>query len=79
MASGQTRWPRLTTWPPQEPEPTIWSTDFALEDESVMAEAALALVEGDLTGRIALSQLLLAELGRARAFPAVSERAGGDG
>lgn len=54
-------------------------TDFALEDESVMAEAALALVEGDLTGRIALSQLLLAELGRARAFPAVSERAGGDG
>jgi citronellol/citronellal dehydrogenase len=54
-------------------------TDFALEDESVMAEAALALVEGDLTGRVALSQLLLAELGRARALPAVSERAGGDG
>jgi citronellol/citronellal dehydrogenase len=38
--------------------------DFALEDESVMAEAALALVEGDLTGRLALSQDLLAELGR---------------
>jgi citronellol/citronellal dehydrogenase len=38
--------------------------DFALEDESVMAEAALALVEGDLTGRLALSQTLLAELGR---------------
>nr|WP_322777870.1 SDR family NAD(P)-dependent oxidoreductase [Frankia sp. Cas4] len=37
---------------------------FVLEDESVMAEAALALVEGDLTGRIALSQTLLAELGR---------------
>ncbi len=29
-----------------------------------MAEAALALVEGDLTGRITLSQTLLAELGR---------------
>jgi hypothetical protein len=38
--------------------------DFRLEDESVMAEAALALVEGDLTARIALSQSLLAELGR---------------
>ncbi|HVU72970.1 MAG TPA: SDR family NAD(P)-dependent oxidoreductase [Mycobacteriales bacterium] len=37
---------------------------FPLEDESVMAEAALALVEGDLTGRIAISQHLLAELGR---------------
>jgi citronellol/citronellal dehydrogenase len=37
---------------------------FALEDEAVMAEAALALVEGDLTGRIALSQQLLSELGR---------------
>jgi NAD(P)-dependent dehydrogenase (short-subunit alcohol dehydrogenase family) len=37
---------------------------FALEDESVMAEAALALCEGDLTGRVALSQELLAELGR---------------
>jgi NAD(P)-dependent dehydrogenase (short-subunit alcohol dehydrogenase family) len=39
-------------------------SDFALEDETVMAEAALALVEGDLTGRIALSQQLLSELGR---------------
>ena len=38
---------------------------FELEDVSVMAEAALALVEGDLTGRNALSQSLLAELGRA--------------
>jgi citronellol/citronellal dehydrogenase len=38
--------------------------EFALEDASVMAEAALALVEGDLTGRRALSQSLLAELGR---------------
>jgi NAD(P)-dependent dehydrogenase (short-subunit alcohol dehydrogenase family) len=38
--------------------------DFRLEDESVMAEAALALVEGGLTARIALSQSLLAELGR---------------
>jgi NAD(P)-dependent dehydrogenase (short-subunit alcohol dehydrogenase family) len=38
---------------------------FTLEDVSVMAEAALALVEGDLTGRVALSQPLLAELGRA--------------
>jgi citronellol/citronellal dehydrogenase len=37
---------------------------FALEDVSVMAEAALALVEGDLTGRLAVSQPLLAELGR---------------
>jgi citronellol/citronellal dehydrogenase len=36
----------------------------ALEDVSVMAEAALALVEGDLTARIAISQHLLAELGR---------------
>lgn len=39
--------------------------DYALEDPSVMAEAALALVEGDLSGRTALSQDLLAELGRA--------------
>jgi citronellol/citronellal dehydrogenase len=39
-------------------------SEFPLEDESVMAEAALALVEGDLTGRIALSQQLLGELGR---------------
>jgi citronellol/citronellal dehydrogenase len=38
--------------------------DFVLEDESVMAEAALALVECDLTARIVLSQALLAELGR---------------
>ena len=38
--------------------------DYALEDPSVIAEAALALVEGDLTGRIALSQKLLEELGR---------------
>jgi citronellol/citronellal dehydrogenase len=38
--------------------------DYALEDDSVMAEAALALVEGDITGRIALSQDLLAELDR---------------
>lgn len=38
--------------------------DYALEDPSVLAEAALALVEGDLTGRIALSQTLLEELGR---------------
>jgi NAD(P)-dependent dehydrogenase (short-subunit alcohol dehydrogenase family) len=37
---------------------------FALESDAVMAEAALALVEGDLTGRIAYSQKLLAELGR---------------
>lgn len=37
---------------------------FPLEDESLMAEAALALVEGDLTGRIAYSQPLLEELGR---------------
>jgi NAD(P)-dependent dehydrogenase (short-subunit alcohol dehydrogenase family) len=37
---------------------------FDLEDTSLMAEAALALVEGELTGRIALSQSLLTELGR---------------
>ncbi len=37
---------------------------FELEDPSVMAEAALALVESDVTGRIALSQALLAELDR---------------
>jgi NAD(P)-dependent dehydrogenase (short-subunit alcohol dehydrogenase family) len=40
-------------------------SDFPLENDTVMAEAALALVEGDLTGRITLSQQLLAELGRA--------------
>lgn len=34
-----------------------------VEPESVMAEAAHALVSGDLTGRIAYSQQLLAELG----------------
>ena len=38
---------------------------LVLEDESVMAEAALALVEGDITGRAAVSQDLLSELGRA--------------
>jgi NAD(P)-dependent dehydrogenase (short-subunit alcohol dehydrogenase family) len=38
--------------------------DYRLEDDTVMAEAALALVEGDITGRIALSQDLLVELGR---------------
>ncbi len=37
---------------------------FELEDPAIMAEAALALVTGDLTGRMALSQLLVAELGR---------------
>jgi citronellol/citronellal dehydrogenase len=36
--------------------------EFPLEDESVMAEAALALVSGDITGRIAYSSQLLAEL-----------------
>ncbi len=36
--------------------------DFALEDESLMAEAALALVSGDITGRVAYSAPLLAEL-----------------
>jgi citronellol/citronellal dehydrogenase len=41
--------------------------DFDLEDPSVMAAAAVALVEGDLTGRLALSQTLLAELGRSAA------------
>ena len=40
--------------------------DFPLEDVSVMAEAALALVQGDLTGRRVLSQALLAELGRSQ-------------
>jgi NAD(P)-dependent dehydrogenase (short-subunit alcohol dehydrogenase family) len=40
---------------------------FVLEDPAIIAEAALALVEGDLTGRIALSQPLLAELDRAPA------------
>lgn len=44
--------------------------NFALEDDSVMAEAALALVEGDLTARLALSQALLAELGRTARRPA---------
>ncbi len=39
--------------------------DFTLEDPAIIAEAALALVEGDLTGRITLSQSLLQELGRA--------------
>jgi citronellol/citronellal dehydrogenase len=41
--------------------------DFALEDISLMAEAALALCSGDpkrLTGRVAYSQPLLAELQR---------------
>jgi len=37
---------------------------FDLEDPSLMAESALALVEGDLTGRVALSRPLLEELGR---------------
>jgi hypothetical protein len=37
---------------------------FELEDVSVMAEAALALVEGDITGRNVLSQDLLKELNR---------------
>jgi citronellol/citronellal dehydrogenase len=37
---------------------------FPLEDESLMAEAALVLVEGDLTGRVSYSQPLLQELGR---------------
>ena len=41
--------------------------EYALEDPSLVAEAALALVEGDLTGRVALSQNLLAELGRTAA------------
>ncbi len=34
-----------------------------VEDESMMARAALALVSGDLTGRVAYSHQLLAELG----------------
>jgi NAD(P)-dependent dehydrogenase (short-subunit alcohol dehydrogenase family) len=37
---------------------------FPIEGPEVMAEAALALVSGDLTGRIAYSQQLLDELGR---------------
>ena len=37
---------------------------FPLEDESLMAEAALALVEGDITGTVSYSQVLLKELGR---------------
>ncbi len=44
--------------------------DFPLEDPSVLAEAALALVEGDITGRIAYSQTLLDELGRKPAVTA---------
>jgi NAD(P)-dependent dehydrogenase (short-subunit alcohol dehydrogenase family) len=40
---------------------------FELEDVSLMAEAALALVEGDLTGRNVLSQDLLEELDRSAA------------
>ena len=40
------------------PEREAW-----IEPESFMARAALALVEGDLTGRIAFSHQLLAELG----------------
>ena len=38
---------------------------FPIESPEVMAEAALALVSGEITGRIAYSQQLLAELGRA--------------
>jgi citronellol/citronellal dehydrogenase len=38
---------------------------FPIEGPEVMAEAALALVSGDLTGRIAYSRHLLEELGRA--------------
>jgi citronellol/citronellal dehydrogenase len=37
---------------------------YPIEAPEVMAEAALALVSGDLTGRIAYSQQLLDELGR---------------
>jgi citronellol/citronellal dehydrogenase len=37
---------------------------FPLESPAVIAEAALALTTGDLTGRIAYSQQLLDELGR---------------
>jgi NAD(P)-dependent dehydrogenase (short-subunit alcohol dehydrogenase family) len=48
---------------------------FALEDPSLMAEAALALVDSDITGRIAYSQPLLAELGRS--VPAGVSDAGG--
>jgi NAD(P)-dependent dehydrogenase (short-subunit alcohol dehydrogenase family) len=40
---------------------------FELEDVSVMAEAALALVEGDITGQNVLSQDLLTELNRSAA------------
>lgn len=40
------------------PEREAW-----VEDESMMARAALALVAGDLTGRVAYSHQLLAELG----------------
>jgi NAD(P)-dependent dehydrogenase (short-subunit alcohol dehydrogenase family) len=37
---------------------------FDLEDPTLMAESALALVEGEITGRVALSSPLLDELGR---------------
>ena len=37
--------------------------EHLVEDESMMARAALALVSGDLTGRVAYSHQLLAELG----------------
>lgn len=40
-----------------------------VEDESMMARAALALVSGDLTGRVAYSHQLLAELGLEEAPP----------
>ena len=40
---------------------------FDLEDSPLMAESALALVEGDITGRIALTQTLLKELNRTAA------------
>jgi len=46
------------------PEREAW-----VEDESMMARAALALVAGDMTGRVAYSHQLLAELG-AEASPA---------
>jgi NAD(P)-dependent dehydrogenase (short-subunit alcohol dehydrogenase family) len=41
------------------PEREAW-----VEDDSMMARAALALVSGDLTGRVAYSHQLLAELGQ---------------
>ena len=37
-----------------------WAGDY-VEDDTVMAEAAHRLVQGDLTGRVAYSQQLLAE------------------